>query len=74
MIYRKYFDAINTGIRDHLIVNVTTVKGSHISVKPYSVMTDPMSMYHYLVGINLSSIESSSSDNSSYYNPWVWDS
>lgn len=71
IVFKKIFDAINLSIRDHLVVNVTTERGTHLSVKPYSIMTDPMSMYHYLIGVNLPSIESSNSDNSLYFNPPV---
>ena len=71
IVFKQYLDTINTGIRDHRVVNVTTIKGAHLSIKPYSVMTDPMSMYHYLVGFNLASIEASNNGEKPYFNPPV---
>ena len=52
-VYKDLIDTINVGIRGHYILNLKNVKGSHISIRPYSIETDPLSMYHYLVGYSV---------------------
>ena len=53
VVYKELIDTINAGIKEHYILNLKNVKGSHISIRPYSIETDPLSMYHYLVGYSV---------------------
>ena len=53
IVYKELLDTINAGIKGHYILNLKNVKGSHISIRPYSIETDPLSMYHYLVGYSV---------------------
>ena len=71
IVFKRLIDIINNGIKDHLVLNLTNTKGSHLSIKPYKIETDPMSMYHYLVGYNIAAIEPQDSQDTSYYNPPV---
>ena len=71
IVFKQLIDIINTGIRDHLVLNLTTARGSHLSVKPYKIATDPMSMYHYLVGYNIEAIDSRNDTGNTFYYPPV---
>ena len=53
IVYKELLDTINAGIKGHYILNLKNVKGSHISIRAYSIETDPLSMYHYLVGYSV---------------------
>ena len=53
IVYKELLDTINAGIKGHYILNLKNTKGSHISIRPYSIETDPLSMYHYLVGYSV---------------------
>lgn len=53
IVYKELLDTINAGIKGQYILNLKNVKGSHISIRPYSIETDPLSMYHYLVGYSV---------------------
>ncbi len=71
IVFKQLIDIINIGIKDHLVLNLTNTRGSHLSIKPYKIETDPMSMYHYLVGYNIEAIESQNDPDSTYYYPPV---
>lgn len=71
IVFKQLLDIVNAGIKDHLVLNLTNTKGSHLSIKPYRVETDPMSMYHYLVGYNVEAIDSQNRTESQYYYPPV---
>ena len=53
IVYKDLLDTIHACIKGHYILNLRNVKGSHISVRPYSIETDPLSMYHYLIGYSV---------------------
>lgn len=53
IVYKELLDTINAGIKGRYILNLTNLKGSHISIRPYNVETDPLSMYHYVVGYSV---------------------
>ena len=50
IIYKEILDTIATGIKGKYILNLTNEKGSQISIRPYSIETDPLSTFHYLIG------------------------
>ena len=66
IVYKEIFDSINIGIKGLYILNLTNVKGSHISIRPYSIETDPLSMYHYLVGYSIPSTDLSDESEAKY--------
>ena len=71
IVFKQLIDLINTGIKDHLVLNVTNTRGSRLSIKPYKIETDQMSMYHYLVGYNIEAIDSRNNPGDPYYYPPV---
>ena len=50
IIYKQILDTIYSAIADKNIITITNTKGKHISIKPYQIATDPLSMYHYIIG------------------------
>ena len=59
IVCKELFDAISIGIKGHYILNLTNIKGSHFSIRPYIIETDPLSMYHYLIGYSVPTTNSS---------------
>ncbi len=53
VIYKDFIDTINNAIDSGYVLNLLNTKGNHISLKPYKIATDPLSMYHYLVGYSI---------------------
>lgn len=51
MVYAKeLFDQIGEAIVMERWVEVTFVSGEKVKIKPYAITTDPLSMYHYVIG------------------------
>ena len=71
IVFKQLIDVINIGIKDHLVLNLTNTRGARLSIKPYKIETDPMSMYHYLVGYNVEAIDARNNPDNSYYYPPV---
>lgn len=52
MVYAAdYFDTINDAISKGKILSLEQTDGIRLKLCPYTIATDPLSMYHYLVGI-----------------------
>ncbi len=71
IVFKHIIDRINTGIREQCILNVKTAKGTHIIVKPFSIKTDPLSMFHYLIGYNVNFNNLQNELNKMFYNPRI---
>lgn len=54
IVFKDIFDAANISIDGNYKIRITNNKGNQFLIKPYKIMTDPLSMHHYLVGINAS--------------------
>lgn len=52
ILFKSILESAKIAIDGHYILNVTNSRGTHFSIKPYSIKTDPLSMFHYLVGYN----------------------
>lgn len=52
IIFKPFLDEAKNAIDRHYILKVTTENGICFSIKPHSIMTDPLSMFHYLIGYN----------------------
>ena len=50
IILKDKFDTIGDAIKMKTCLKVTTLDGSQITVRPYKITTDPLNMYHYLIG------------------------
>ena len=50
IVFKEYLDIINDGIDGQYMLNVTTAKGSQVTLKPVRIEKDALSMFHYLVG------------------------
>lgn len=50
IVFKEHLDTIFDGIDGHYMLNVTTSKGSQVTIKPVRIEKDPLSMFHYLVG------------------------
>ena len=50
IILKDKFDTIDDAIKMKTCLKVTTLDGSQITVRPYKITTDPLNMYHYLIG------------------------
>ena len=50
IILKDKFDTIDDEIKMKTCLKVTTLDGSQITVRPYKITTDPLNMYHYLIG------------------------
>ncbi|MCM1082936.1 MAG: WYL domain-containing protein [Clostridium sp.] len=48
--FHNLFKTIDEAISEETVINVTTANGNRLSIKPYKIVTDPLSMYNYLVG------------------------
>ncbi len=46
IVFKLVIDKINSGIREQRILNLTNNAGHHISIKPYIIQTDPLTMFH----------------------------
>lgn len=55
IIFKEVIDSIAYGIDQHYILNITNINGTHMALKPYKIICDPLSMFHYLVGYRVSS-------------------
>ena len=53
IIYRPILNTIAEAISGKSVLNITNIKGNHISIKPFTITTDPMSMYHYIIGYSV---------------------
>ncbi len=62
IVFKPIFDIVNSAIEKHYILRFRNSNGKFFAIKPHSIQTDPLSMYHYLVGINLDSSYTSSMD------------
>ena len=49
--YRERFDVLERAIREQRQLKLTIKEGNIIKIKPFSILADPMSMYHYIVGL-----------------------
>lgn len=52
IVFKPILDEAKNAINSHYILKVTIENGTCFSIKPHSIMTDPLSMFHYLVGYN----------------------
>lgn len=49
--YKERFDILERAIREQRQLKIMVKEGTVIKVKPFAILADPMSMYHYIVGI-----------------------
>lgn len=49
--YKDRFDTLERAINEKRQLKITIKEGVVVKIKPYAILTDPMSMYHYIVGI-----------------------
>ncbi len=52
IIFKDILDAANIAIDGHYLLNLTNIHGYRYSIKIHSIKTDPLSMFHYIIGIN----------------------
>ena len=52
IVYKQTLEVIKNAIEDQNILHIINLNGNHFYIKPYIQMTDPLSMYHYLIGYN----------------------
>ena len=71
IVFKNIIDRINSGIKEQSILNVKTAKGSHIFIKPFAIKTDPLSMFHYLIGYNINFNNPQNNTSESFFNPPV---
>ena len=50
IVFKDILDDIDDAINGPYMLNVTTAKGSQVTMKPVRIEKDPLSMFHYLVG------------------------
>lgn len=50
IIYKQIIDTINEAVSGKYLLKIINNNGKHISLKPYQISTDPLSMYHYIIG------------------------
>ena len=50
IIFKDILQKINDAINNHYSIKLINIKGIRLSMKPYKIETDPLSMYHYIVG------------------------
>lgn len=55
IVFTDRIEQINDAIDCQRSLTITTSKGDHITVKPYKIVMDPLSMYHYLIGCTIGS-------------------
>ena len=53
IFYKDFFSTISLAIKDKKILSIQFPSGRYLHIKPYSLTTDPLSMYHYLVGYEI---------------------
>ena len=59
IIYKDYFDTIMGAIAEQRQLKICLPKDEHVHIKPFSIETDPLSMYHYLTGYQVNGAEES---------------
>lgn len=65
IVYKQIIDTITTAIDGQYALTLKNTKGIRLALKPYEISTDPLSMYHYLIGYCITP-EDPLSDNSKY--------
>ncbi len=50
IIFKQILDASNIAIEGNYLINITNTRGTNVIIKPYAIKTDPLSMFHYLIG------------------------
>ena len=50
--FKPIFDSANMAIDGQYILSITNNRGNHFTIKPYGIKSDPLSMFHYLIGYN----------------------
>ena len=50
--FKPIFDLANMAIDGQYILSITNHRGNHFTIKPYGIKSDPLSMFHYLIGYN----------------------
>ena len=63
IIFQDFIKELQTAIREHSQVTVITNEERAITLKPYLIENDPLSMYHYLVGCTVLSDTTDASKN-----------
>ena len=58
IVFKEIIDNANFAIDSCYLLNITNVNGHQYWIKPHSIKTDPLSMFHYLVGLKMDSIGS----------------
>ena len=66
IIFKSILEASKIAIDGHYILNITNIRGVHFSIKPHSIKTDPLSMFHYLIGYNANYDRSYTKDTHTY--------
>lgn len=66
IVYKDMLEVIKAGIDQKYVLNLTTMKETHISLKPYKVETDPLSMFHYLIGMSIAEPELKDKETAQY--------
>jgi len=51
IVYKDIIDPISEAIEVNYAIKVKNLNNNIITLKPYKIMPDPLSMYHYVVGI-----------------------
>lgn len=54
IIFKQVLDTIRSAISGHNLLSIINTNGKHIAIKPYQIASDPLSMYHYIVGYSSS--------------------
>jgi len=50
IIFKDILQKITDAINSHYCLKIINKKGIRLLMKPYKIVTDPLSMYHYIVG------------------------
>ena len=53
IIFRSVCNTFENAKSCHKAIRIETNRGKLITLKPYDLLTDPLSMYHYIVGYNI---------------------
>ena len=70
VVFKPILDVVKDAINKEYVISLTNIKGNTVTLKPYRIDSDPMSMYHYVIGYSVVPV-SALSQTEAKYNPQV---
>ena len=64
IIFKPILDLIKTALDGQCVLSIKNNRGNRFTIKPYGIKSDPLSMFHYLIGYNASDSSSLNNDSS----------